>query len=98
MQYTGSSFSAQFAALFPEVLVQLRREKHPEGPFPEPGARLQTHSVDAVERRVFEALGEGESIASRVVARISEEPRFAFGLGLLVLCALAGGIVFGGFR
>ncbi|HVZ33286.1 MAG TPA: proton-conducting transporter membrane subunit, partial [Polyangiaceae bacterium] len=96
MQYTGSSFSSQFTGLFPGVLLQLRRDKRPEGYFPEPGAHASTHSADVVERRLFEALAEGEGIASRVVARISEEPRFAFGFGLLILCLLAGAVVSGG--
>ena len=93
MQYTGMSFSSQFASLFSGVLVFLERKQRPEGPFPAKGAHIQRHCVDAVERRLFEALGEGEGIATRVVSRISEEPRFAFALGLLVLGILAGGIV-----
>jgi hydrogenase-4 component B len=98
MQYTGTSFSAQFASLFEGILLHVRREKLPEGPFPQHGSHLNSHCVDVVERRLFEALGEGEGIATRVVARISEEPRFAFGLGLLVLGILAGGLVLGGLR
>jgi hydrogenase-4 component B len=98
MQYTGTSFSSQFASLFQGVLLHLRRETPPEGPFPEKGAHFNTHCVDAVERRLFEGLGEGEGIATKVVARISEEPRFAFGLGLIVLGILVGGVVFGDLR
>lgn len=98
MQYTGTSFSSQFASMFQGVLLHLRRERRPHGPFPEKGAHFNTHCVDAVERRLFEALGEGEGIATKVVARISEEPRFAFGLGLVVLGILAGGVIFGGLR
>ena len=96
MQYTGTSFSAQFASLFKGVLLHLRRERRPEGPFPERGAHLNTHCVDAVERRIFEALGEGEGLAARVVARISEEPRLAFGLGLVALGLIAAGAVLQG--
>jgi len=98
MQYTGTSFSQQFASLFQGVLLRLRREKLPSGPFPEKGSHLDTHCVDVVERRLFEALGEGEGIAARVTGRISEEPRFAFGLGLVVLGLLAFGAVWGGLR
>lgn len=96
MQYTGTSFSASFVALFPGILPQARRETPPIGPFPENVAQLGTHSLDAVEHRLFEALGEGETLAARAISRVSEEPRFSFGVGLIVLVALAAGAVFGG--
>ena len=90
MQYTGSSFAQPFGAIFHAFLPQLRRERLPEGPFPEKAGQLNTHSVDAVERRLFTVLGNGERLAIRLVARLSEQPRFAFGLGLIVLVALVG--------
>jgi hypothetical protein len=88
MQYSGASFSASFVDLFPGILPQRRRDVPPEGAFPQNEAQLLTHSVDAVEQRVFEALDEGETLAARASSRISEEPRFSFGLGLLVLGVL----------
>jgi hydrogenase-4 component B len=97
MQYTGASFASPFAILFSSVLVHLRRQKLPEGPFPEGAGHLNTHCVDAVERRVFEVLGEGEDLVTRVIARISEEPRLAFGMGLVVLGVVVGFVV-GGVR
>lgn len=97
MQYTGASFSSQFASLFEAVLVHLRRAKLPEGPFPEKGSHLNTHCVDAVERRMFEVIGEGEGIATRLVTYLSEEPRFSLGLGLVVLALSAALVVVGGW-
>jgi len=88
MQTTGTSFSAQFASSFESVLHFQRRERLPVGFFPESPGHLDTYNVDTVERRIFEALGEGQDFSTKVVARISEEPRFAFGLGLVVLVAL----------
>ena len=88
MQTSGTSFSAPFASFFESVLHFQRREKLPVGPFPESPGKLETHNVDTVERRIFEAFGEGQELSTKVVSRISEEPRFAFGFGLLVLIVL----------
>jgi hydrogenase-4 component B len=96
MQYTGASYSSQFASLFEGVLLHLRREKLPEGPFPESKGHINTHCVDAVERRIFEVLGEGEGMVSKVVSLVPNQPRFAFGMGLLVLFILVGSLVSGG--
>jgi len=85
MQYTGASFSAQFAWFFDSVLHFAKREKLPATPFPEEDGHLFVHNVDTVERRIFEAIGQGEEVTAKVVPRLSEEPRFAFGLGLVVL-------------
>lgn len=88
MQYTGASFSAALAGRFAAVLPHLRRASLPTTAFPEGSGHLATHSVDAVERRMFEVLGEGDDLVQRLGARIPEEPRFSFGLGLVVLAAL----------
>ncbi|MGZ5968186.1 MAG: proton-conducting transporter transmembrane domain-containing protein [Polyangiales bacterium] len=90
MQYTGSSFSAQFATIFEGVLPQLRREQLPKGVFPEGRGHLSTHYVDAVERRTFEVLGQGEEMVTRASEHVSEEPRFSFAAGLLTLVILVG--------
>jgi hydrogenase-4 component B len=96
MQYTGTSFSSQFAAIFQSVLVHLRRAVLPRGPFPEKGSHLNTHCVDAVERRMFEVLGEGEGLARQLYSRVSERPSYSFGIGLLVLVLIVGFVVAGG--
>jgi hydrogenase-4 component B len=85
MQYTGTSFSAQFVRLFQSLVLELRREKLPTGYFPQGEGHLQTHHADAVERRMFEALGNGEGFVRQVADRIPEEPRFAFAAGLVAL-------------
>lgn len=89
MQYSGTSFSSPFASLFRSFLPQLRRERLPEDAFPPAGGHVNTHCVDAVERRMFEVLGEGEALASKLVTRLSERPQFAFALGLVALAAMA---------
>jgi len=88
MQYTGTSFSAQFAATFGTVLRHLRRERLPAGPFPERGAHLSTHCVDAVEQRLFEVMGEGDDLVVRVAHRIPVDSRFSLAAGLVVLVAV----------
>jgi hypothetical protein len=50
---------------------------------------LSIHHPDAVERRLFEVLGRGESLITKTAARISEQPRFAFAAGLLTLIIAA---------
>jgi hydrogenase-4 component B len=89
MQYTGSSFSAQLAALFRPALPVLTRAKLPAEPFPQHASHLSTHHVDAVERRMFEVLGQGEDFVRDTSARIPEQPRFAFAAGLLALVVVA---------
>lgn len=85
MQYTGTSFAQQFASLFHGVLPQLRREKLPTGLFPKPGSHLNTHTVDAVEQRVFEVLGQAEQTLRRVAGAWTAEPRFSFAAGLVMV-------------
>jgi hydrogenase-4 component B len=94
MQYTGSSFTEQFARIFDGVLPALRRERLPEGLFPQTPGSVSTHHADAVERRMFEVLGQGEELVAQLSERLSEQPRFAFAAGLLALIVI-GGIVFG---
>jgi hydrogenase-4 component B len=89
MQYTGSSFSAQFSALFRPALPVLTRERLPTEPFPQHHSHLSTHHVDAVERRMFEVLGQGEDFVQETSARIPEQPRFAFAAGILALVIVA---------
>jgi hydrogenase-4 component B len=95
MQYTGTSFSAQFAAFFVTVLRQVRRERLPVGPFPERGGHLNTHCVDAVEQRMFEVMGQGDDMVVGLARRIPVEPRFSLAAGLVVLLVVLG-LVLGG--
>jgi len=87
MQYTGSSFSAQFISVFQRVLAVLRREKLPEGPFPGHGF-LNTHYVDATERKMFKVIGAGEKWITAWTTRMREETTLSFGLGLIALVIL----------
>jgi len=93
MQYTGSSFTAQFANLFEAFLPQLRRETLPTTIFPAEHGHVSTHHVDGVERRMFEILGQGEEMVSRAADRIPEEPRFAFAAGLIAVVIIVGLLV-----
>jgi len=95
MQYTGASFSAQFTGVFFTVLQQLRRERLPSGPFPEAGDHLQTQSVDVVEQRMLEAIGDGDNLVVRLARRIPVEPRFSLAAGLVVVVVVVGMLVTG---
>jgi len=90
MQYTGSSFSQSMAAVFSDLLKFITREDLPRGVFPKDGT-YETHCVDAVERTMFKALADGESVMNKAMSLVPEGSRssFAFGLvGLLILVAL----------
>jgi len=89
MQYTGSSFSAQLSTLFRPALPVVTREHLPTEPFPRHASHLSTNHVDAVERRMFEVLGQGEQFVQDTSGRIPEQPRFAFAAGLLALVVVA---------
>jgi hydrogenase-4 component B len=85
MQYSASSFSAQLAQIFQGALPQLRRERLPKEVFPSEQGHLSTHHVDAVERRMFEVLGQGEDMITHASEKIPEQPRFAFAAGLVAI-------------
>jgi hydrogenase-4 component B len=95
IQYTAASYSSQFVKIFETVLVHLRRERLPRGPFPEHGAHLRTHCVDAVEQRMFEVMGEGDGLVKRLGRRIPVDPRFSLAAGLVVLVAVVGLVMSG---
>jgi hydrogenase-4 component B len=97
MQYTGSALVEPFARLFESFVPALRRERRPEGPFPQHSSHVATHHADPVERRLFEVLGQGEDFISRVSHRIPENPRFAFAAGLVVIIVI-GVLVAGGLK
>ena len=94
MQYTASGFTEQFARIFDAFLPSMRREQLPTEPFPQHPGYLNTHHADAVERRMFEVLGQGEDVVEQAADRIPEQPRFAFAAGLAALVVI-GVLVFG---
>jgi hypothetical protein len=89
MQYTGGSFAASLSTLFRPALPVVTREQLPSDVFPQQQGHLSTNHVDAVERRMFEVLGQGEQFVQETSGRIPEQPRFAFAAGLLALVILA---------
>lgn len=96
MQYTGASFSADFSARFRSVLTLLQRKKAPTGYFPN-DAYLITDCVDSVERRIYTVIGQGENSAQDWSDKLREDdPRLAFGLGLVALLVIAGLAVLAG--
>lgn len=94
VQYTGSGFSEPFARVLEPFLPALRREQVPTEVFPQRAGHLSTHHPDAVERRMFEALGQGEDYVTHASSFLSEQPRFAFAAGLAALLLL-GVLLFG---
>jgi hydrogenase-4 component B len=94
MQYTGSSFTEQFARVFESFLPALRRQQLPTEYFPERPGHIHSHHPDAVEQRMFEVLGHGEDFVVQASTRIPEQPRFAFAAGLIALL-LIGALLFG---
>jgi hydrogenase-4 component B len=96
MQYTGSSFSADFSARFRGLMVLLRRQKAPAGYFPS-DSYLITDCVDAVERRLYSVIGHGDASASDLSAHLREDdPRIAFGAALIAIVLIAGLVVLAG--
>jgi hydrogenase-4 component B len=93
MQYTGSSFSSDFAARFGSVMVTLKRQKAPQGYFPD-DSYLITNCVDAVERRLFSVIKRGDATAAELSSRLREDdPRIAFAAALIALVMMCGLIV-----
>lgn len=89
MQYTGASFSTDFAERFKNVMVLLKREKAPTGYFPS-DSYVITDCVDAVERRLYSVIGHGDETATEVSRKMQEDdPRLAFSAGLAALVAIA---------
>ena len=96
MQYTGSSFSWDFARRFRGLMVLLYRHKAPQVYFPS-DAYVVTDCVDAVERRLYSVIGRGDASAGELSRRLREDdPRLAFAAGLVALVAIAALIVIAG--
>jgi hydrogenase-4 component B len=93
MQYTGSSFSKDFSRNYQGVMVLLKRQKAPQGYFPD-DAYVITDCVDAVERRLYNVIGHGDDSAGLVSKLMHEDdPRIAFALGLAAVVAIAALVV-----
>ena len=96
MQYTGASFSTDFAHRFGAVLTLVRRQKAPQGYFPA-DAWLITDCVDTVEHRLFDVIRQGDATASQLSRQLREDdPRIAFAAGLVALVVIAGLVLLAG--
>lgn len=93
MQYTGASFSTDFAAPFKGILLLLKRRKAPTGYFPS-DSYVITDCVDAVERRLYAVIGHGDESATDISRKMHEDdPRLAFAAGLAGIVTIAALIV-----
>jgi hydrogenase-4 component B len=89
MQYTGTSFSIDFAEQFKNILALVRRRKAPLGYFPQ-SSYVVTECVDAVERRLYAVIGQGDATASDLSRKLQEDnPRLAFAMGLAAIALIA---------
>ncbi len=96
MQYTGSSFSWDFSRHFRWLMVLLRRQRAPQGPFPT-DAYLVADCVDAVERRLFSAIKRSDDSAAEISRNLREDdPRLAFAGALLAIVVIAGLVALSG--
>lgn len=88
-QYTGSGFSRDFTRHYRGIVGYVQRKKLPTGYFPQ-DAYVVTDCVDAVERRLYTVIGQGDETATRLSRWMHEDdPRFAFALGLVALVTIA---------
>jgi hydrogenase-4 component B len=93
MQYTGSSFSRDFSNNYRGVMLLLKRQKPPQGYFPD-DAYVVTDCVDAVEHRLFNVIGQGNASAGLISRLMHEDdPRLGFALGLAAVVAIAALVV-----
>lgn len=93
MQYTGSSFSRDFTRHYRGLVGYVRRQKVPETYFPD-DAYVVSDCVDAVERRLYTVIGQGDETATLISQLMHEDdPRLAFALGLAAIIAMAALVV-----
>ncbi len=89
MQYTGTGFSIDFAERFSNILALVQRRKAPLGYFPQ-SSYVVTDCVDAVERRLYAVIGQGDVTAGELSRKLQEDnPRFAFAMGLAAIALIA---------
>lgn len=93
MQYTGASFSTDFADHFKSVMVMVKRQKAPAGYFPSESYVI-TDCVDAVERRLYTVIDHGQETAVELSAKMREDdPRLAFSAALAAIVIIAALVV-----
>ncbi|MBK9345043.1 MAG: proton-conducting membrane transporter [Burkholderiales bacterium] len=93
LQTTGSSFSHDFLHHYRSVLGTVQRQKLPTGYFPD-DAYVVADCADAVERRLYHVIGQGNSSASLLSQLMHEDdPRLAFALGLAAIVVIAALVV-----
>jgi hydrogenase-4 component B len=93
MQYSGASFSTDFAARFKSVMVMVKRQKAPAGYFPSESYVI-TDCVDAVERRLYTMIDHGQETAVELSAKMREDdPRLAFSVALAAIVIIASLVV-----
>jgi hydrogenase-4 component B len=89
LQYTGASFSTDFAERFKNIMVLIKRKKAPAGYFPD-DSYVITDCVDSVERRLYSVISHGDETATEVSRKLQEDdPRVAFSAGLVALVVIA---------
>jgi len=89
MQYTGTSFSHDFAHQFKNVLGLVQRGRAPSGYFPQ-SSYVVTDCVDAVERRLYSVISQGDETANDLSGKLQEDDsRFAFGMALAGIVLIA---------
>lgn len=89
MQYSGTSFSIDFAQQFKNILALVKRRKAPLGYFPQ-SSYVVMDCVDAVERRLYTVIGQGDATAAELSRKMQEDnPRFAFAMGLAAIALIA---------
>jgi hydrogenase-4 component B len=89
MQYTGASFGVDFANRFEGILHTHRHQQAPSGYFPL-DSHISTDCVDAVEKRLYSVIGQGNDTATELSRLMHEDdPRLAFAAGLAAIVAIS---------
>jgi hydrogenase-4 component B len=89
MQYTGAGFGTDFANQFEGILLTHRHQQAPTGYFPT-DSHISTDCVDAVERRLYSVIGQGNATATELSRLMHEDdPRLAFAAGLAAIVAIS---------
>lgn len=93
LQYTAGSFSKDFSGHYQGIMVLLERQQAPDGYFPQE-AHITADCVDAVERRMYNVIGQGDRSAGLISRLMHEDdPRLGFALGLAAVVAMAALVV-----
>jgi len=93
MQYTGAGFSVDFVAHFKNIVPMLKRQKAPRAYFPD-DSYVVVDCVDAVERRLYAVIAQGDASASDISEKMHEDdPRLAFAAGLAAIVVIAALVV-----